>query len=230
MAACSSHFEQLFNGTGPVTGPVSHNQFFVILDQTRADDLSVLLHFMYRGEAYLQTDRVDSLLRTADALQVKGLMGETVRDELNNTESPQPPPPPQQQQQHRPYSPEPDGHVPRSSGVGIMGNIKRKQQDPHPRDYANNHFAERGMHYSRSLDRADSLDRQPQQPHTVHHRGPPMARPMSPDNGGMSPPPYGPGYSAAPRDHLQNIYQGAGGVFARAGRQFFQELNTQYHH
>lgn len=71
MAACSTHFENLFNHT-PVNAPLN-NQFFVILDGTRADDLQILLHFMYRGEAYLHQDRINSVLRTAEVLQVKGL-------------------------------------------------------------------------------------------------------------------------------------------------------------
>ena len=71
LAACSTHFESLFSHT-PVTAP-SNNQFFVILDGTRADDLQILLHFMYRGEAYLHQDRINSVLRTAEVLQVKGL-------------------------------------------------------------------------------------------------------------------------------------------------------------
>ena len=71
LAACSTHFENLFNNT-PVNAPLN-NQFFVILDGTRADDLQILLHFMYRGEAYLHQDRINSVLRTAEVLQVKGL-------------------------------------------------------------------------------------------------------------------------------------------------------------
>ena len=49
----------------------SFSQFFVVLDGTRADDLQILLHFMYRGEAYLHQDRINSVLRTAEALQVQ---------------------------------------------------------------------------------------------------------------------------------------------------------------
>jgi hypothetical protein len=71
LAACSTHFANLFNHT-PVTAPLN-NQLFVILDGTRADDLQILLHFMYRGEAYLHQDRINSVLRTAEVLQVKGL-------------------------------------------------------------------------------------------------------------------------------------------------------------
>ena len=142
-----------------------------------------------------------------------------MRSELNNSDQrghpgPSPAPPPRQ------WSPEPgaSGHMPRSSGVGIMGNIKpRSKQD---RDYNHLPTSDRGMHHSRSLDRTDSLDRADNldQQHTVHHRagppGPPMARPMSPgDNGGMSPPPYGPGYSASREPPPPFVYSGAGGVF-----------------
>ena len=68
LAACSTHFATIFNHT-PVSAPLN-NQFFVVLDGTRADDLQILLHFMYRGEAYLHQDRINSVLRTAEALQV----------------------------------------------------------------------------------------------------------------------------------------------------------------
>ena len=71
LAACSTHFENLFSHA-PVNAP-SHSQLFVILDGTRADDLQVLLQFMYKGEAYLHQDRINSVLRTAEVLQIKGL-------------------------------------------------------------------------------------------------------------------------------------------------------------
>ena len=51
----------------------THTQLFVILDGTRADDLQILLQFMYKGEAYLHEDRIDSVIRTAELLQIKGL-------------------------------------------------------------------------------------------------------------------------------------------------------------
>merc|ERR1712038_441679 len=71
LAANSTHFESLFN-SAPVN-PNQFNQLFVILDGTRADDLQLLLQYMYRGETYLHHDRINSVLRTAEALQVKGL-------------------------------------------------------------------------------------------------------------------------------------------------------------
>jgi len=70
LAACSSHFQNLFSNA-PVTA--THTQLFVILDGTRADDLQILLQFMYKGEAYLHEDRIDSVIRTAELLQIKGL-------------------------------------------------------------------------------------------------------------------------------------------------------------
>eukprot|EP00096_Caligus_rogercresseyi_P014042 TRINITY_DN658_c0_g1_i1.p1 TRINITY_DN658_c0_g1~~TRINITY_DN658_c0_g1_i1.p1 ORF type:complete len:554 (-),score=146.64 TRINITY_DN658_c0_g1_i1:2501-4162(-) len=82
LAACSTHFESLFSHA-PINAP-SNNQFFVILDGTRADDLQILLHFMYRGEAYLHHDRINSVLKTAEVLQVKGLSEGPRNIEINN--------------------------------------------------------------------------------------------------------------------------------------------------
>ena len=70
LAACSTHFQSLFSNA-PVNG--THTQLFVILDGTRADDLHILLQYMYKGEAYLHQDRIGSVIRTAEALQIKGL-------------------------------------------------------------------------------------------------------------------------------------------------------------
>uniref|UniRef100_A0A0K2UK63 Uncharacterized protein n=1 Tax=Lepeophtheirus salmonis TaxID=72036 RepID=A0A0K2UK63_LEPSM len=82
LAACSTHFESLFSHA-PINAP-TNNQFFVILDGTRADDLQILLHFMYRGEAYLHHDRINSVLKTAEVLQVKGLSEGPRNIEINN--------------------------------------------------------------------------------------------------------------------------------------------------
>ena len=83
LAACSNHFETLFNQSTGAVNPALHNQLFVILDGTRADDLQILLQFMYRGEAYLHQDRINSVLRTAEVLQVKGLSEGPKNLELN---------------------------------------------------------------------------------------------------------------------------------------------------
>lgn len=67
LAACSSHFSKLFSNS------TLNGQLIVILDGTRHQDLQILLQFMYRGVAYLHQDRIESVLRTAEVLQVKGL-------------------------------------------------------------------------------------------------------------------------------------------------------------
>lgn len=67
LAACSTHFSKIFS-TSPLNG-----QLIVILDGTRAQDLQILLQFMYRGVAFLPSDRIESVLRTGEVLQVKGL-------------------------------------------------------------------------------------------------------------------------------------------------------------
>lgn len=67
LAACSTHFSKIF-ANAPLNG-----QLIVILDGTRSLDLQILLQFMYRGVAFLPSDRIESVLRTGEVLQVKGL-------------------------------------------------------------------------------------------------------------------------------------------------------------
>ena len=64
LAACSAHFSKLFANS------TLNGQLIVILDGTRHQDLQILLQFMYRGVAYLHQDRIESVLRTAEVLQV----------------------------------------------------------------------------------------------------------------------------------------------------------------
>ena len=42
----------------------------MILEGTHHQDLQILLQFMYKGVAYLHQDRIESVLRTAEVLQV----------------------------------------------------------------------------------------------------------------------------------------------------------------
>jgi len=84
---------------------------------------------MYRGEAYLHQDRINSVLRTAESLQIKGLsegpksldVNDQIQPSLQRWSSP-PPMPPQR-------GPSP---VHRNGGsVGIMGSMKRKADVQH---------------------------------------------------------------------------------------------------
>ena len=64
LAACSTHFSKIFSNS-----PL-HGQLIIILDGTRSQDLEILLQFMYRGVAFLPSDRIESVLRTGEVLQV----------------------------------------------------------------------------------------------------------------------------------------------------------------
>ena len=131
LSACSTHFQTLFSHT-PINAPIN-NQLYVILDGTRADDLQILLHFMYRGEAYLHQDRINSVLRTAEVLQVKGLSEGPRSLEVNDQLQPPlqrwspPPPQPQQPPPQQQQSPSPHHR----GSVGIMGSMKRKAEVQH---------------------------------------------------------------------------------------------------
>ena len=64
LAACSAHFSKLFSNS------TLNGQLIVILEGTHHQDLQILLQFMYKGVAYLHQDRIESVLRTAEVLQV----------------------------------------------------------------------------------------------------------------------------------------------------------------
>ena len=65
LAACSAHFSKLFSNS------TLNGQLIVILEGTHHQDLQILLQFMYKGVAYLHQDRIESVLRTAEVLQVR---------------------------------------------------------------------------------------------------------------------------------------------------------------
>ena len=67
LAACSAHFSKLFSNS------TLNGQLIVILEGTHHQDLQILLQFMYKGVAYLHQDRIESVLRTAEVLQVCSL-------------------------------------------------------------------------------------------------------------------------------------------------------------
>ena len=155
LSACSTHFQTLFSHT-PLNAPLN-NQLYVILDGTRADDLQILLHFMYRGEAYLHQDRINSVLRTAEVLQVKGLSEGPRSLEVNDQLQPPlqrwSPPPPQQQQQQQAPPPQQSPSPHHRGSVGIMGSMKRKAEVQHhhqqPQQHA--HHREREREHLRTM-------------------------------------------------------------------------------
>ncbi|XP_069189653.1 uncharacterized protein [Procambarus clarkii] len=83
LAACSSYFQALF-----VNARTAHHPI-VVLKDVRACDMRALLEYMYRGEVNVEHDHLQSLLRVAESLKVKGLV-----EELGNETTGRHPPSP----------------------------------------------------------------------------------------------------------------------------------------
>lgn len=66
LSACSPFFESIF-----VENPCKHP--VVILKDIRYVDLKALVEFMYKGEVNVVQEQLPSLLKTAEALKIKGL-------------------------------------------------------------------------------------------------------------------------------------------------------------
>jgi len=66
LSACSPYFQSLLFST-PDTHPI------VFLKDVRFTEMKALLEFMYRGEVYIDRDNLNSLLRVAESLRIKGL-------------------------------------------------------------------------------------------------------------------------------------------------------------
>ncbi|XP_040354712.1 protein bric-a-brac 2 isoform X1 [Ixodes scapularis] len=66
LSACSPFFQALF-----VENPCKHP--IVIMKDMRYMDLKAIVEFMYKGEVNVSQDQLSALLKTAEALKVKGL-------------------------------------------------------------------------------------------------------------------------------------------------------------
>lgn len=75
LAACSKNFADLFE-----RAPVGTGQICVMLEATSADNMHALLEFMYKGEVHVSQKSLESFLKAAENLQVKGLTTEHGRD------------------------------------------------------------------------------------------------------------------------------------------------------
>ncbi|CAG0906463.1 unnamed protein product, partial [Cyprideis torosa] len=69
LAACSTYFQEIFN-------QVKDKALVVMVKDAKFIDLKSLVDFMYYGEVSVEHDRLNSLLRTAASLKVKGLADE----------------------------------------------------------------------------------------------------------------------------------------------------------
>lgn len=90
LAACSGYFQNLFSDLPRKHYPV------VVLKDIRYSEIQAILEYMYKGEVSITQEEVEPLLRVAEALKVKGLVGENNcrnRDDYNRsicTSSPYP--------------------------------------------------------------------------------------------------------------------------------------------
>jgi len=66
LSACSDYFQSLF-ATNKCQHPI------VILKDVAFDDLETVVKFMYHGIVNVSSDKLPAVLKTADALQIKGL-------------------------------------------------------------------------------------------------------------------------------------------------------------
>ncbi|XP_052869888.1 zinc finger protein chinmo [Anopheles cruzii] len=86
LAACSKNFADLFE-----RAPVGPGQIIVMLEATSADNMHALLEFMYKGEVHVSQKALESFLKAAENLQVKGLTTEHGRFASANANSSQQP-------------------------------------------------------------------------------------------------------------------------------------------
>ncbi|XP_023336128.1 protein abrupt isoform X3 [Eurytemora carolleeae] len=80
LSACSPYFRKLLKNN-PCQHPI------VILRDVAEDDLRCLLNFMYHGEVQVAQDNIQSFLRTAETLQIKGLSDHPLKDQCQKTSS-----------------------------------------------------------------------------------------------------------------------------------------------
>jgi len=75
LSACSSYFKELF-----ISHPCQHP--IVLLKDVNFKDLCTVIHFMYYGEVNIEQDQINSILKTAEALHVKGFADKADREFL----------------------------------------------------------------------------------------------------------------------------------------------------
>lgn len=84
LAACSPYFSNLFE---KLSNPFHHP--VIVLKDMRIDDLKLILEFIYRGQLSITQERMTSLLKSADNLQISGLSTSNASEfGIDNTNQP----------------------------------------------------------------------------------------------------------------------------------------------
>ena len=84
LAASSPFFQKLFARN-------KHPHPLVYMRGMKSDDLLAIVDFLYRGEANVFQENLDSFLAIAEELQLKGLMGKAGEEVGDFDETPPPP-------------------------------------------------------------------------------------------------------------------------------------------
>ena len=84
LAASSPFFRKLL-------GRNKHSHPLIYMRGMKSEDLLAMVDFLYRGEANVFQENLDSFLAIAEELQLKGLMGKTIENEQEKDEMAVPP-------------------------------------------------------------------------------------------------------------------------------------------
>ena len=86
---CGSKFDGFFQSQG---NPCQHP--IIVLRDIKYDDLFSLLQFMYNGEVNVAQDQLNSFLKSAESLKIRGLTDNDSGSSSSAEESRTAPPPP----------------------------------------------------------------------------------------------------------------------------------------
>jgi len=87
LSACSPYFRDLLKGN-PCQHPI------IVLRDIKYDDLFSLLQFMYNGEVNVAQDQLNSFLKSAESLKIRGLTDNESGSSSTEESRTAPPPPP----------------------------------------------------------------------------------------------------------------------------------------
>lgn len=119
LAACSSYFQCLFS-------EITCRHPVVVLKDVRYSEIQAILEYMYKGEVSITQEEVEPLLKVAEALKVKGLVGE------NNYKGRTP------SEEYNTISTSTAFGLPPNRENNVNEQINLRQNTPSPNDLSNN--------------------------------------------------------------------------------------------